>query len=176
MAAGGEPCSVCKYSSWWPARPQLNAPLYARWFGIMKRTTARCGIRIRGHRGHPAVRGALIRFARWLRETHEFPIRVPVYLSAGERVQTVHGEWVSASFFAPWDREVEPYIRIATGDYPQLCSREGRDDVLASYIASLAHEVVHYQQWVATGETHERGVARAALRLLRRYAATVARP
>ena len=142
----------------------------------MKRTAKRCGIRIRGHRGHPVVRGALIRFACWLRETHEFPIRVPVYLSPHERVRTVHGEWASASFFAPWDRNVEPYIRIATGDYPRLRSAGSRDDALASYITSLAHEVVHYHQWVATGEMHERGVARAAIGLLRRYEATVARP
>jgi hypothetical protein len=31
-----------------------------------------------------------------------------------------HGERVSASFFAPNDRNEEPFIRIATGDYGQL--------------------------------------------------------
>jgi hypothetical protein len=30
------------------------------------------------------------------------------------------GRLASASFFAPWDRTVEPYIRVSTGEYPQL--------------------------------------------------------
>jgi hypothetical protein len=68
----------------------------------------RTGLHIRGQRGQSEVRAALIRFARWLRSEYEFPIRVPVYLSPHELVRTMHGEDCSASFFAPWDRNVEP--------------------------------------------------------------------
>ncbi len=92
----------------------------------------RTGLRIRGARGHPRVRAAIIRFARWLRREYEFPIRVPVYLFPSERIVTIHGEIVCASFFAPWNRRVEPYIRIATGDYAQLRNERGRDDALAA--------------------------------------------
>jgi hypothetical protein len=91
-------------------------------------------------------------------------------------VCTVDGQLCSASFFAPWSRNVEPYIRIATGDYQELRDETGRDNALASFIVSLAHEVVHYQQWVETGSVQERGVARRAERMLRRYEATVSRP
>ena len=69
-----------------------------------------------------------------------------------------------------------PYIRIATGDYLTLKRQHGRNDALASYIVSLAHEVVHYRQWVETGETWERGISRKAIRLLREYEATVRHP
>src|SRR5262245_38380015 len=117
----------------------------------------RTGIRIRGARGNPHVRAALVRFARWLRREYEFPIRVPVYLFPSEQIITMHGDRVSASFFAPFDRRVEPFIRIATGDYPQRRREFGRDNALAAFLQSLAHELVHYQQWVATGETSERG-------------------
>jgi hypothetical protein len=142
----------------------------------MKKTERRRGIRIRGQRGHPVVTRALVRFARWLRQTHEFPIRVPVYLSPREEIRSLEGQMVSASFFAPWNRTVEPYIRIATGDYPQLRRERGRDNALAAFIVSLSHEVVHYQQWIATNEMHERGVIRRATTMLRRYATTVDRP
>jgi hypothetical protein len=140
-------------------------------------TNPRTGLHIRGNRGHPAVRGALIRYAGWLREHYEFPIRVPVYLSPREQIRTVDGSLVVASFFAPWDRRVEPYIRIATGDYARLRSEiGGRDNALASYIISLSHEVIHYRQWVETGNIWERGVRAAAVRMLRRYEKTTDRP
>ena len=136
----------------------------------------RAGIRILGARGHPEVRGALVRYAGWLRREYDFPIRVPVYLSLKERIVTVDGEVVTASFFAPWNRSVEPYIRIATGDYLALKRQRGRDDALAAFITSLNHEVVHYQQWVKTGRVWERGVDRKAMAMLQAYAATVDRP
>jgi hypothetical protein len=122
------------------------------------------------------VRDALIRFAQWLRENYDFPIRVPVYLLPGEYVKTLHNEQCSASFFAPLDQNDEPYIRIATGDYANLAKSDCRDNALAAFIVSLCHEVIHYQQWIETGETWERGVARRAVWMLRRYEKTVDRP
>jgi len=88
----------------------------------------------------------------------------------------MHGDKVTASFFAPWDRRVEPYIRIATGDYLKLKEESGRDNALAAYLHSFAHEFVHYQQWVSTGETSERGVVRRAAGIVDRYAMTTDHP
>ena len=136
----------------------------------------RSGLRIRGGRGNAVVRLALIRYARWLRVNYEFPIRVPVYLLPGEFVTTFDGAKCSASFFAPFDQSVEPYIRIATGDYPALAAASGRDNALASFIISLSHEVVHYHQWIETGDIWERGVARRAVTMLRQYEKTVDEP
>ncbi len=136
----------------------------------------RTGLRIRGHRGEPEVRAALIRYARWLRKQYDFPIRVPIYLLPGRFVKTIDRELVSASFFAPWSREEEPYIRIATGDYKDLKAVRGRDNALAAFIVSMSHEVVHYQQWISTEEIWESGVSRKASGMLRRYSSTVAHP
>ena len=134
----------------------------------------RTGLRMRGHRGHPEVRRALNRYVRWLRKSYEFPIRVPVYFLPSETIITQDGEHVVASFFAPFDRNVEPFIRIATGDYPKL--KRDRDDALAAYIHSLSHEIVHYFQWVKTGNTSERGVSVKARSMLRKYEMEVDRP
>jgi len=122
------------------------------------------------------VAKALARFGAWLRESHDFPMRVPVYLLPGDHVVTLDGVRVSASFFAPFDRNVEPYIRIATGDYAALRAERGRDSALASFIISFAHEIIHYQQWLKTGNTTERGVSRKAVSLLRQYEKTTDRP
>ena len=142
----------------------------------MRAKPIRKGVRIRGARGHPEVRRAFIRFARWLRKEYDFPIRVPVYLFPSEQIITMHGDRVSASFFAPFDRSVEPFIRVATGDYVQLKKERGRDNALAACLNSFAHEFVHYQQWVATGEIGERGVIRRAQSIVDRYAMTTDRP
>lgn len=136
----------------------------------------RQGIRIVGQRGHPEVRAALIRYARWLRAAYHFPIRVPVYLVAHRQITTCDGKAASASFFAPFERDVEPYIRIATGDYGLLLAQRGRDDALAAFIVSLSHEIIHYQQWIETGTVSERGVVRKAVGMLRKYENTVHRP
>jgi len=116
------------------------------------------------------------RFARWLRQEYKFPIRVPVYLNHHRRFITREGEEVTASFFAPDEFNIEPYIRIATGDYDDLIVESGKNDALASYICSLAHEIIHYQQWITDGNTSEEGVEEESVAILRRYAQTVDEP
>jgi len=134
------------------------------------------GLRICGRRGHPIVRRAILRFAAWLRLNYKFPVRVPVYLSPHKRIVTMHGTIATASFFAPFEPDVEPYIRIATGDYPDERRAHGRDDALAGFLCSVAHEVVHYQQWIETGEMTERGVVVRASKMVDRYALTTDHP
>jgi hypothetical protein len=134
------------------------------------------GLRIRGQRGHPEVRAALIRFASWLRRHREFPKLLPVYLIAGDQVRTGEGELCSASFFAPDSKLDAPYARIATGDFPRLRRSRGRDSALAAYLHSLAHELVHYDQWLAGTAPTERGVVLQATRMVDRYAMDVRHP
>lgn len=137
----------------------------------MSRTTGkvRTGLRIRGQRGNPVVRRAFIKFARWARKEFEFPTRVPVYLGKGETIRSISGKRVSATFFGPYSRKVEPYIRVATGDYPKLRSRMGSYQALAVTLHSLCHELVHYEQWRRGRPVSERGVEVRASRILKRY-------
>jgi hypothetical protein len=122
------------------------------------------------------VGGALVRYARWLRRNYDFPVRVPVYLRPSDHLVTREGHRASASFFAPFDLRVEPYIRIATGDYPALRRQNGRDDALAQFICSLNHELIHYWQWLETGDVWEAGVVVRATGMLRRYENDVDHP
>lgn len=136
----------------------------------------RGGLFIRGNNTHHEVRRSVIRFARWLRLHFDFPIRVPVYLSQNAQIVTKNRKQVSASFFAPHDRSVEPYIRVATGDYIARKSENGRDNALAAILCSVAHEIVHYQQWIQGKETCEREAVRGAEKILRAYAKVVLHP
>jgi hypothetical protein len=137
---------------------------------------SRTGLRMRGHRGHPEVRLVLNQYAQWLRKAYVFPIRVPVYLYPSSTILNRDGAHVVATFLGPFDQDVEPYIRLATGDYPKLKRLWGRNDALAEYVWTLSHEVVHYNQWLETGTITERGVVLRARSMLRRYAAEVRPP
>ncbi|MGG4199639.1 hypothetical protein [Peribacillus frigoritolerans] len=59
-------------------------------------------------------------------------------------------------FFAPYDKTVEPYIRITTGDYEELVSERGKNDALWAILSSMAHEIIHYQQWLEDKEMDEK--------------------
>ena len=136
----------------------------------------RKGLRIRGNQEDTEVRNALFKFAKWLRSEYEFPIRVPVYLSDKIRILTQDKRSCTASFFAPYDKSAEPYIRIAVGDYKIIKRRYGRDNALASILSSLAHEIVHYRQWLNDEMFCEKQAVRQSGEMVRRYAKSVARP
>jgi len=70
----------------------------------------------------------------------------------------------------------QPFIRIATGDYFSDKRKRGKDNALTSILFSFAHEVIHYEQWVADRELCEKEAARGADKLLRLYRKAVARP
>ncbi|MGE7596460.1 hypothetical protein ACQKM1_26310 [Peribacillus frigoritolerans] len=73
----------------------------------------------------------------------EFPIRVVVYLKTDYQLKTRDTrELASATFIAPYDKTVEPYIIIATGDYEELVSERGKNDALWTILSSMAHEII----------------------------------
>lgn len=117
----------------------------------------RTGLRVRSEKGvNSEVRRACLEFAKWLRKEFEFPIRVVIYLKKDYQIKNrFTKELVSATFFAPYDKEEEPYIRIATGDYMELLDELGKDEALASVLNSMAHELGHYYQWIDDEEFDE---------------------
>jgi hypothetical protein len=129
----------------------------------------RTGLRVCGQRGNKEVKKSILRFAKWLRQEYEFPIRVPVYLLPGETFLTVDGESCVASFFAPWNRNEEPYIRLATGDYQGLKRKYGKHAALGMNIESMARQIVRYQNWVRTGKLSDRGVHKKGRQLIEKY-------
>lgn len=119
---------------------------------------------------------ALMRFAKWLRTEYDFPVRVTVYLNPHRQFLSIHGEEAEASFFAPDDPTVEPRIRIATGDYEDLVAGSCRNDAIATYICCLAHEIIHYHQWLNEDHMWEENVDEEAEAILRSYERTVDEP
>ncbi|GIN60477.1 hypothetical protein J27TS8_04700 [Robertmurraya siralis] len=119
--------------------------------------SCRSGLRVRCEKGiNTNVKEACLDFAEWLRLNMEFPIRVVVYIKKNYQIKTIDGkEWVSATFFAPYDKRVEPYIRVATGDYEELVEERGTENAIYAILNSMAHELVHYRQWLDDRELDE---------------------
>lgn len=152
-----------------------------KWIKRYDTARTRHGVRLRCDKNIDSeVRRTCKEFCRWLRLEYEFPVRVPIYLKASATISAMDGEQVSATFFGPYDKYQEPYIRVAVGDYQELLKKRGKDDALASYICSIAHELTHYFQWLngieltAIGE--ERQASRYASLILEKYAETREHP
>ncbi len=108
------------------------------------------------------VRQACKDFGVWLRKEFYFPFRVPVYVRAKERIKAMDGELVCGTFFAPENRNHEPYIRIAAGDYAELKQERGKDKALLAILAVIPHELTHYFQWINDIKLTEIGIERQA--------------
>ena len=137
----------------------------------------RRGIRLRFDPGvDPAVRQAILDFTSWVRQSYDFPLRLVVYVKAAERIKAKDGDMVFGTFFRPYDYPVEPYVRLATGDYSALEEARGRDNALAVILSSLAHEITHYYQYINKADLSLRGeeiqASRTASIILNLYAQT----
>ncbi len=109
----------------------------------------RTGLRFRYDESvNEEVKVACKNFSKWLSSEYYFPIRIPVYIKDKIRIKTMDGDKVIGLFFEPFDYSVEPYIKIATGDYENLKESMGKDNALATILVSIAHELTHYYQWI----------------------------
>lgn len=114
----------------------------------MVRTNVKKGMRLKFMEDvDDQLRVAFIEFSKWLRKNYEFPLRVNIYIKSDRFIISNTKEKVSATFFGPFDKAHDSYIRVATGDYKELKTEKGIYYAIMSILCSLAHEVVHYFQW-----------------------------
>lgn len=127
----------------------MNIWTMNKWQEYYNNHNFRSGLRIRYDKGVDAeVKRAINDFVVWLRQKYTFPIRVVIYVKATDRVKARDGEMVCGTFFGPFDKSMEPYIRISTGDYLELLEKRGKDNALSSIIWTIPHELTHYYQWL----------------------------
>ena len=96
----------------------------------------------------PEVGRACKEFAQWIRKEYYFPIRVAVYIKNSIYIKAADGDKVFGTFFRPDDYAVEPYARVAAGDYLRMFNDWGKDSALTAILKTIAHELTHYFQWI----------------------------
>ncbi len=141
----------------------MNIWTSKRWKKVYAGKSVRSGIRLSIEKNvDPEVRRAIKEFTAWMRERYSFPIRVRVYVKSSERIKAQDGDMVCGTILLPDSLYVEPYIRLATGDYNNLEAEIGKDNALAAIICCLIHEVTHYYQWINCVTLTEIGIERQA--------------
>ncbi|MDO5554063.1 MAG: hypothetical protein Q4G68_09905 [Planctomycetia bacterium] len=129
------------------------------------------GLRIHASRGNKKVKPFLFKFVKWLRKEYSFPHRVNVYLSPNPYIiSRLTGERCVSTTWIPGDLELhDPYIRLATGNYPILLKKVDKNSARANILHALASALTSYWQWIETGDMDEKGMSRKATAILRKY-------
>ena len=134
----------------WRSRPEI-------------RDDRRAGLRCRIDREvDPQLRLACLDFCKWLRREYLFPVRVRVSIKRDRRIRAKDGERVCGTFWWPYDSCEEPYVRIAAGDFAELCRKWGEEEAVREILLCIAHELTHYYQWLNDLKLTERGEERQA--------------
>lgn len=141
----------------------------------------RRGLRVRYEKNiNPEVKRACKEFFTWIRSEYFFPKRVVVYMRASRHIKARDSDMVSATIWMPDDKMDEPYIRVSTGDYEEMLKKRGKYNALAAILASIAHELTHYFQWINNIELTRIGEERQATMysryILNEYAETREHP
>lgn len=127
----------------------MNIWTIDKWKDYYSEHPHRSGLRVRYEKSvDPEVKRAIRECVCWLRSEYVFPKRVQLYVKSARRIRAKNREMVCGTFFRPADRNEEPYIRIATGDYAELLEKRGKDNALAAILYTLIHELTHYFQWL----------------------------
>lgn len=121
----------------------------SKWKSFYKSIESRKGLRVRYEKGvDPELKNCIANFCKWIRQEFDFPIRVVIYVKNSNQIKAADGDLVFGTFFRPYDRSVEPYIRVAVGDYNTLLEESGSFNALATELECIAHELSHYFQWI----------------------------
>lgn len=148
------------------------------WEGKQEYQSRVQGLQLRFEKGVDCdVRKSCLKFAKWLRQTYQFPIRVIVYVRKADLIKCQDGDHAYGTFWRPSSKTEYPYIRIATGDYDKLFHESGRDDALATILECIAMMLTHYYQWLnfADSMSEEQEMKNAefcAFRRIREYGKT----
>lgn len=152
-----------------------------RWKDYYSEKKHRGGIKIDYDRDvNEDVKSAVKQILAWLRVNYDFPVRVRIYVKNATKIKARDGEMVLDTFFWPYSRDDEPYIRMATGDYSELLLARGRDDALTAILISLLRNLTHYFYWLndvkLTPIAQERQATRYARIIFYEYADTIDHP
>lgn len=143
----------------------MNLWLIDNWKNFYEQNDISCrsGLRLRCDKEvNPEVKRACKEFCKWLRTQYYFPIRIPVYIKSSNKIRARDGDMVSAVFFGPYNKCVEPYISIAAGDYFDLLKKMNKDRALSAILHSVSHELTHYFQWINDVHLTPSGVEKQA--------------
>lgn len=108
---------------------------------------SRCGLRIRCLDGiELQLREIVIEFGKWIRTELDFPVTVTVYLRSKYISKINNKETFLSAFYVPDSRGYNPYIRVDVENHKD--NLNNINEFRKSILVSIAHEIIHYMQWL----------------------------
>lgn len=108
---------------------------------------SRCGLRIRCLDGiELQLREIVIEFGKWIRTELDFPVTVTVYLRSKYISKINNKETFLSAFYVPDSRGYNPYIRVDVENHKD--NLNDINEFRKSILVSIAHEIIHYMQWL----------------------------
>lgn len=123
---------------------------------------------LRPHRGLQEVKQPIKEFTKWLGANYDFPVQLSVNLLPGETFITKYDDEVVGSFRWFEDHR-KPYIRLATGDFLDLCEQLGKEEIILSVLETYARQFIRYQNWCKTGKCTDRGISSKSKTMIQNY-------
>ena len=127
----------------------MNVWLCQKWKTYYCDKDRRSGVRVDFSKNvNLDVKRAIKELLAWLRKEYTFPVRIRIYVAGSYYVKARDGDLVRDLFFWPENRDDEPYIKIATGDYEHWLKKIGKDNALSTILIALLKNLTHYFQWL----------------------------
>ena len=82
-------------------------------------------------------------------------MRIPIYFKNVPYIKAKDGDHVSAIFFGPYERYIEPFISISLGKFADDVNIYGYKNCIIGIFNSITHELTHYFQWINSLELTE---------------------
>lgn len=136
----------------------MNVWLSKNWVNYYKHYNCRKGLRLNFEKGIDSnIRKECLKYCNWLRNKYEFPMRIPIYFKNVPYIKAKDGDHVSAIFFGPYERYIEPFISISLGKFADDVNIYGYKNCIIGIFNSITHELTHYFQWINNIELSEKG-------------------
>ncbi|KOF55793.1 hypothetical protein AGR56_18555 [Clostridium sp. DMHC 10] len=113
------------------------------------------------------LRDIIIEFARWIRKKYTFEIGVTVYVRNEFKSKAKDKQDFWASFFAPDNHEYNPYIRVEIKNHK--ADLADINDFRKSILGSIAHEIIHYFQWIEKADFCEKTAEGKSKKLVKAF-------
>ena len=92
------------------------------------------------------LKSKYMNFAKWLRKTYVFPIRLHVYILNAEKVALKTGQLTYGKICYYPKRT--PLIKVPSAIDTTLLKEYTIDEIHEQILSSLVHELTHYYQWI----------------------------
>lgn len=105
-------------------------------------------------------------FNKWIKTYMNLVKVLHVFIKEDYNILSRNKESAIGLFGYPNGRNKYPYIKLAIGDFEDLCFKNGEYIAIMSILHTYAHELVHFEQWLDNKPSLEKKADKKATKLV----------